>query len=104
MNSFKLLEDEDGLRLFQPERKERIRDKVQGRLETMRFLGTILEMYVPVMADTVTNLTGGEGRSLYADELPEDFEFPDTDFTSDENQLPPSGPVIDKDDDNLSVR
>lgn len=104
MNSFRLLEEEDGQRLFKPERSDRIRANVQERLDTMRLLGNILEMYVPAMADTVTNLSGGVGNAMSTEDLPEGFEFPETKSQNDPPNLPPRGPVMEDDDDTHYLR
>ena len=48
------------VRAFVEERQDRVRHRVESRLRTLEFWGDVLELFVPVMADTVTSLTGGE--------------------------------------------
>ncbi|PHI20496.1 hypothetical protein CEQ90_07020 [Lewinellaceae bacterium SD302] len=91
MNSFKELEN-DQIRLFAEARHKRVYDRVYGSLGSLRFISSIIEMYVPVMADTVVSLTGGS--SLFPQE---NVEEESTDSNGD-IQRPPSGPALPDDD------
>ncbi len=59
MNSFLALREQE-VRAFVSERQDRVRDRVESRLRTIQFWGDVVELFVPVMADTVTSLAGGE--------------------------------------------
>jgi len=80
MNSFKQLEEEQ-IKLFAERTEDRVRNKLEGTLDALRFFGAVLEIYMPLMADTVVTLTGGE-PSLKTDD--------------DEPSLPP--PPVEPDD------
>lgn len=91
MNSFKELENNQ-VKLFAEARSKRVYEKVNGNLGGLRFLGHIIEMYIPVMADTVVNLTAGENTSISDDEDPDiDMDGILEDLPDDDT--PPSGPI-----------
>ncbi len=60
MKNFKELEAQQ-IALFSPHKEKVIFDRVSGTMDVFRLLGAIVEIYVPVMASTVVNLTGGNG-------------------------------------------
>lgn len=59
MNAFLALRDME-VQNFVDDRQDRVRANVEGRLRTIQFWGDVIELFVPMMADTVTSLTGGE--------------------------------------------
>ena len=59
MNSFLALREQE-VKTFVDERQDRVRARVESRLRTLQFWGDVVELFVPMMADTVTSLTGGE--------------------------------------------
>lgn len=83
MNSFKELEKYQ-VKLFAERRDERVRTNLEGSLDVMRFLGAILEVYMPVMADTFVSLSGGTTN--------EDKDDDDLDATTITNDVAPKGP------------
>ncbi len=90
MNCFKELE-EDQIKLFAEARHKRVYDRVHGSLGSLRFLSSIIEMYVPVMADTMVSLSGGAAIST-----PDSVEKADEQLTdsNDKSGRPPSGPAL----------
>ncbi|THH37717.1 hypothetical protein [Neolewinella litorea] len=65
MNSFLALRDQD-LAAFTGERRTGIRKRVERELRTAEFIASIVELFGPVMADTVSVLSGG--HSMQAEE------------------------------------
>ncbi len=57
MNSFKDLEDE-GIRAYQSVARERVRRRLEGTMGTFRFIGQIVDIYLPRMVDTVIAMAG----------------------------------------------
>ena len=57
MNSFKDLEAE-GIRAYQAVAGERVRRRLEGTMGTFRFIGQIVDIYLPRMVDTVIAMTG----------------------------------------------
>lgn len=45
---------------FEEERLDRVRAKVEKRLRTSEFVGSVLELFFPKLADTITVMMGGE--------------------------------------------
>ena len=67
MNSFLALRNEE-LTAFSGERRQTVRRRVERNLRTAEFIASVVELFGPVMADTVNVLGGGqsmlEGESL----------------------------------------
>lgn len=81
-NSFKELEDAQ-VRLFDHQRQKRVFDRVESTLDTFRLFGSIFEMYVPILGETLMTLGGkeNENASVEQDDAPVRHK-----------QIPPSGP------------
>lgn len=62
MNNFKTLEAQQTA-LFTKQKEKVVFDRVSGTMDVFRFLGAIVEMYVPVMANTIVGLTDAEGNT-----------------------------------------
>ncbi len=66
-NSFLKLREQE-MAEFVENRQELVRQKVESRLRTSQFIGDVLELFFPKMADTVTVMMGGdaiEGQDEY---------------------------------------
>ena len=64
MNAFLQLQDQD-LQAFASERQHSVRQRVERNLRSAEYVASIIELFGPVMADTLNVLSGG-------DRLPED--------------------------------
>lgn len=91
-NSFKELQDTQ-VRLFAQQSEKRVFDRVEGTLNTLRLFGSIFEMYVPVLGDTLLTL-GGKETDNPEDQGTDQGE----DEALDQQQLPPTGPDFTTDD------
>ena len=58
-NSFLQLREQE-MAEFTEQRQEAVREKVESRLRTSQFVGDVLELFFPKMADTITVMMGGE--------------------------------------------
>ncbi|MEL7161054.1 MAG: hypothetical protein AAFN92_09865 [Bacteroidota bacterium] len=89
MNSFLQLEAED-IQQFVVERQDTVRETVHDRVSTHQFIGDVVELFFPRMADTMTVLLGGD----VAEPDPNYFTLSE-DEPEDTNQdrLPPAGPT-----------
>lgn len=98
MNSFKELQRQQ-VTLFAERKTEKVYERLSGTLDTMRFLGSILEVYMPVMADTVVCLTGGESNALeeYNPWLEESTDTDYEDLSDNKGISEPRGPRGDDD-------
>lgn len=67
MNAFLLLREED-LAAFTPERSAAVRERVEQQLRTAELLGSIVELFGPRLADTLTVMSGGEEPTEGEDE------------------------------------
>ncbi|PPK87703.1 hypothetical protein CLV84_0653 [Neolewinella xylanilytica] len=59
MNNFLALRDED-IASFTGERQAVVRRKVERELRTAEFIASVVELFGPVMADTLNVMGGGE--------------------------------------------
>ena len=59
MNAFLLLQDRD-LAAFTPERSAAVRERVEKRLRTAEFVGSVIELFGPLLADTLNVMSGGD--------------------------------------------
>lgn len=59
MNAFLLLREED-LAAFTPERRVAVRERVEQQLQTAELVGNLIELFGPMLADTLTALSGGD--------------------------------------------
>ncbi len=59
MNSFLALQEQD-LTAFNPEHRLRVRREVQRNLRTAEFLASVVQLFGPVMADTLSVMGGGD--------------------------------------------
>ena len=59
MNAFLLLQDED-LAAFTEERSTAVRERVEGSLRSAEHIGSIIELFGPLLADTLSVLGGGD--------------------------------------------
>lgn len=102
MNSFKELQNNQ-IKLFAEARQKRVYERVHHSLGSLRFLSTIVEMYVPVMADTVVSLVGGP---ITAGDVNPDASGVNTDSKElkDDKIGPPSGPFFLEEDKGDSPR
>ena len=53
---------------FAEQRQEVVRKRVEDRLRTSQFVGDVLDLFFPKMADTITVMMGGEaieGQDAY---------------------------------------
>lgn len=78
MNNFLALREED-LAAFAGERQRVVRKRVERELRTAEFIASMVELFGPVMADTLNVLgggdpllvvTGGEDQDPFGDEDP----------------------------------
>ena len=70
MNNFLALRDQD-IASFTGERETAVRTRVEKDLRTAEFVASIIELFGPVMADTLNVMSGGEPR-LDEDDSPGD--------------------------------
>ncbi len=67
MNSFLALRDQE-LTQFTGERRQKVRHRVERNLHTAEFIASVVELFGPVLADTMNVLGGGhsmlEGEKL----------------------------------------
>lgn len=66
-NSFKELENTQ-ITLFTPQREKRVFRKVKSAIGTLRFVGSIVEMFIPVMGDTITAMFGASQKKTPANQ------------------------------------
>ena len=60
MNSFLALREQE-LAAFTGERRSAVRHRVERNLQTAEFIASIVELFGPVMADTINVMGGGHG-------------------------------------------
>lgn len=60
MNSFKLLEEENELH-YSEQRRLRVESKVNSTLGAFRFIGEVVDVYLPRLVDTIVEVAGGSG-------------------------------------------
>lgn len=84
MNNFLLIQEDDEQAFNASPQNDRVYDQIESQLSVLRFIGSVVNMYLPVMADTVLNITGGGTIPPTANSLPATAE--------DKNELPPSEP------------
>ncbi|NJB86882.1 hypothetical protein GGR26_002659 [Lewinella marina] len=89
MNSFLALQDQD-LAAFNGERRAGVRKRVERELRTAEFIASIVELFGPVMADTLSALSGGQG--IGADETYRTFSASEDDDPLGEPPTVPTGP------------
>jgi hypothetical protein len=66
MNNFLLLQEDDEKAFNNSPQNDRVYSQIESQLSTLRFFGSVLNMYLPVMADTVMNVArGGTIPSTY---------------------------------------
>ena len=73
---------------FRQNRQDDVRAKVEARLRTSEFVGNVLELFFPKMADTISVMMGGEaieGRDEYPTINGKGIALRD-------DKLPPGGP------------
>ncbi len=68
MNSFLALRDYD-LTAFTPERRVRVQREVERDLRTAELIASIVQLFGPVMADTLNVMGGGDSLMNKADYL-----------------------------------
>jgi hypothetical protein len=61
MNSFLALQAQD-LAAFDEPRRRAVRERVERELKAAEFVGTVIELFGPVMFDTLNVLGGGKPR------------------------------------------
>lgn len=59
---------EEDMAAFDEGRRLVVRERVEKSLKTAEFVAGVIELFGPVMADTLTVLVGGEARHTDADE------------------------------------
>jgi hypothetical protein len=59
MSSFLQIKEEE-IQQFVELRQDRVRQKVESQVNTYEFIGSIFEMFLPMMADTMTALAGSD--------------------------------------------
>ncbi|SEQ75026.1 hypothetical protein [Neolewinella agarilytica] len=59
MNGFLQLKDEE-INAFVQVRQDTVRNTVESRLGTYHFIGDVVELFFPKVADTITVLAGGD--------------------------------------------
>jgi len=89
MNSFLQLEDEDISR-FVVERQDAVREAVHSKLSTHQFIGDVVELFFPKLADTVTVLLGGDVIATEPNYLT--ISGDESDESDDTPPPPPLGP------------
>lgn len=70
MNNFLLLQEDDEQAFNASPQNDRVYNEIESQLSVLRFFGSVLNMYLPVMADTVMNITGGGSIPRTANTLP----------------------------------
>lgn len=68
MNSFLQLQEEE-INTFVKVHQDAVRQKVESRLSTYHFLGDVMELFFPMVADTITVMAGGDVSYLDTDYL-----------------------------------
>lgn len=101
-NSFKELENAQ-MRLFAQQKEERVFNKVEGSVNTLRFLGNIVEMYVPVLGNTLMSLVGDPKKVEENSEEQEDISLKKLERGGKrtDSKKPPSGPDFTGEDSNI---
>ncbi|MCP9236953.1 hypothetical protein [Lewinella sp. JB7] len=59
MNAFQALQEQE-LTVFTEERRIKVRQRVERELRGAEFIGRLIELFGPVMADTVNVMSGGD--------------------------------------------
>lgn len=59
MSSFLQIKEEE-IQQFLELRQDRVRQKVERQINTYEFVGSLFEMYLPMLADTITALAGSD--------------------------------------------
>lgn len=67
MNAFLALREED-LRTFDEARQLIVRERVESSLKAAEFLGNVVELFGPKLANTLTIMAGGEVKTEKTDE------------------------------------
>ena len=88
MNPFLALRDEE-LTVFDEDRRLVVRRRVERELRSAEFITSMVELFGPVLADTLTVLGGGEAAEREPD-APDYFTVPDDD---DGDEPAPFGPA-----------
>lgn len=95
MNNFLALRQAD-IADFSQNRQEVVRQRVETRLRSAEFIGNLIELFGPVMADTLTVMGGGqpvdERESYLTIEGEADDDFPYGGEDDDTPEGPPPGP------------
>lgn len=76
MNAFLQLREQD-LAAFTPERSTAVRQRVERELKTAEHLANIVELFGPLMADTLNVMSGGEPTTEPKEQVPY-LSFQDT--------------------------
>ncbi|MTB53414.1 hypothetical protein [Lewinella sp. W8] len=93
MSSFLQIKEEE-INQFVELRQDRVRQQVETKLSTYEFIGSLFEMYLPMMADTMTAIMG-------SDPIDDDDEYRTIEEIDDEeSDNPPLGPGAPKGPDN----
>ena len=93
MSSFLQIKEEE-IQQFVELRQDRVRQKVESQINTYEFIGSLFEMYLPMLADTMTALAG-------SDPIEKDDEYRTIEESDDSgDNPPPSGPGAPKGPDN----
>lgn len=82
MNNFLLLQEDDEADFNVSPQSDRVYCEVESQLSVLRFFGSVINMYLPVMANTVLKITGGESIDPLTDWSPEE--------SGSNKKLPPS--------------
>ena len=72
MNNFLALREED-LATFAGERQRVVRKRVERELRTAEFIASLVELFGPVMADTLNVLGGGDPLLVVSDQDEDPF-------------------------------
>ena len=92
MSSFLQIKEEE-INQFVELRQDRVRQKVESQISAYEFIGSLFEMYLPMMADTMTALAG-------SDPVEKDDEYRIIEESDGSEDTPPSGPGAPKGPDN----
>lgn len=84
MNSFKLLEEMEE-REFRARPEDPVRRRLETTMSTFRFIGHVIDVYLPRMVDTFVAISGGSSKPAPPPDQPptEPYNL---------NQEPPPGP------------
>ena len=96
-NAFLLLRDLE-LADFAVERQERVRVRVETQLKTAEFIGSVVELFLPLAADTLTTMAGGEPLSTDTPYLSAATLEAESQRRATDDLSPPPGPMINPDD------